>query len=321
MPSPLRRTIGLACCLCLLVLARPESATPDGGPRFSITIPPGRSAQPLDGRLLLLLSNDPSAEPRMQISVSPGTQMVFGVDVDALAPGQSVTIDDRLLWLSRPQPARRSRGDYFVQVVLHRYETFHRADGHTVKLPMDRGEGQHWNIAPGNLYRMPRKFRSAYRRRPYNLSRPGNPADPAEGHEIHQSYQNSERNFSPILGTSDLSQRERSRPRRLRRSSQRPIRWCFHRITSTRTSTAFAPSLRIQFSSPTTASAFTSPATTAFSRKKLTSFISIGPARISAGSDRGNQSRESLLRRFLRGELRQPRPLWRRDRDGSDPRD
>ena len=29
--------------------------------------------------------------------------------------------------------------------------------------------------------------------------------------------------------------------------------------------------------------------------------------------DCGNQSCESLLRRFLRGEFRQPRPLWRRD--------
>ncbi len=36
--------------------------------------------------------------------------------------------------------------------------TFHRADGHTVKLPMDRGEGQHWNLAPGNLYSTPRKI-------------------------------------------------------------------------------------------------------------------------------------------------------------------
>jgi hypothetical protein len=44
-----------------------------------------------------------------------------------------------------------------VQVGLHRYETFHRADGHTVKLPMDRGEGQHWNLAPGNLYSTPQK--------------------------------------------------------------------------------------------------------------------------------------------------------------------
>ena len=49
-------------------------------------------------------------------------------------------------------------GEYYVQAVLHRYETFHRADGHTVKLPMDRGEGQHWNIAPGNLYSTPRKI-------------------------------------------------------------------------------------------------------------------------------------------------------------------
>src|SRR5262249_21928250 len=31
-------------------------------------------------------------------------------------------------------------------------------DGHTVKLPMDRGEGQHWNLAPGNLYSKPTKI-------------------------------------------------------------------------------------------------------------------------------------------------------------------
>ncbi len=44
-----------------------------------------------------------------------------------------------------------------MQALLHRYETFHRADGHTVKLPMDRGEGQRWNRAPGNLYSTPQK--------------------------------------------------------------------------------------------------------------------------------------------------------------------
>src|SRR5581483_10037290 len=50
-------------------------------------------------------------------------------------------------------------GEYYVQAVLHRYETFHRADGHVVKLPMDRGEGQHWNQAPGNLLSKPVKMR------------------------------------------------------------------------------------------------------------------------------------------------------------------
>jgi hypothetical protein len=50
-------------------------------------------------------------------------------------------------------------GEYWVQAVLHRYETFHRADGHTVKLPPDRGEGQQWSLAPGNLVSAPRKVR------------------------------------------------------------------------------------------------------------------------------------------------------------------
>src|SRR5262249_12831240 len=128
------------------------------GPRFSVTFPRELSAQGLDGRLLLLLSTDPSAEPRMQINLSEKTQLVFGVDVDGWAPGQAFTIDDSaygypIRYLHDVKP-----GEYFVQVLLHRYETFHRSDGHTVKLPMDRGEGQHWNLAPGNLYSKPQKI-------------------------------------------------------------------------------------------------------------------------------------------------------------------
>ena len=52
-------------------------------------------------------------------------------------------------------------GDYTVQAVLNVYETFHRSDGKTVKLPPDMGEGQHWNIAPGNLYCKPVKVHIA----------------------------------------------------------------------------------------------------------------------------------------------------------------
>src|SRR5438876_9392502 len=62
------------------------------------------------------------------------------------------------LRISRPISPRFKPGKYFVQALLHRYETFHRADGHTVKLPMDRGEGQHWNLAPGNLYSKPQEL-------------------------------------------------------------------------------------------------------------------------------------------------------------------
>jgi hypothetical protein len=46
-----------------------------------------------------------------------------------------------------------------VQALLHKYETFHRKDGHVVKMPMDRGEGQQWNQAPGNIYSKPVKIK------------------------------------------------------------------------------------------------------------------------------------------------------------------
>jgi len=52
------------------------------GQTITVDFPSSRSAAPLDGRLLLLLSNDPSAEPRMQINHTLNSQMVFGLTVD-----------------------------------------------------------------------------------------------------------------------------------------------------------------------------------------------------------------------------------------------
>jgi hypothetical protein len=122
--------------------------------RFAISFPAARSAQPLDGRVLLFISDDGRTEPRMQSDQyrANSTRPIFGVDVDALEPGQEVVIDNAIVgW-----PARRLKdipaGDYFVQALLNRYETFHRGDGHTIKMPMDQGEGQHWDRKPGNLY-------------------------------------------------------------------------------------------------------------------------------------------------------------------------
>jgi hypothetical protein len=130
-----------------------------GAQSFAVSFPRERSAKPLDGRLLLLLSNDSSAEPRMQIDDTPGSQMVFGVTVDGLAPGMQTTVDGAAVGY----PIRSLRdvppGEYTVQALLNLYETFHRADGSTVKLHMDQGEGQHWNETPGNLYSKPQKIR------------------------------------------------------------------------------------------------------------------------------------------------------------------
>ncbi|MDX2178547.1 MAG: alpha/beta hydrolase-fold protein [Bryobacteraceae bacterium] len=125
---------------------------------FSVSFPASRSTQPLDGRLLILLSTDSKAEPRFQINDGPNTQMVFGVDVENWKPGAPWIVDAKAFGWPVRSLSQVKPGEYYVQALLHRYETFRRADGHTVKLPMDRGEGQQWNRAPGNLHSKPTKL-------------------------------------------------------------------------------------------------------------------------------------------------------------------
>ena len=129
--------------------------TSGSGVRFAVSFPASRSSTPLDGRLLLLLSTDSTAEPRTQISDGPNTQLVFGLDVDGLRPGQDATVDGSVPGYPVASLLQLPAGRYRVQAVLNRYETFRRSDGQVVKLPPDRGEGQQWNSKPGNLYSMP----------------------------------------------------------------------------------------------------------------------------------------------------------------------
>jgi hypothetical protein len=128
---------------------------------FAISFPSSLSARPLDGRVLLFISDDGRSEPRMQTDQyrANTTRPIFGVDVDSLAPGEDVVVDERAFgW-----PVRSLReippGEYWVQALINRYETFHRADGHTIKMPPDQGEGQRWAVKPGNLYSKPVKRR------------------------------------------------------------------------------------------------------------------------------------------------------------------
>jgi hypothetical protein len=126
--------------------------------KFAVSFPSERSTVPLDGRMLLLLSTNGDAEPRFQVSDGPSTQLVFGLDVDGLKPGDETVFDASAFGYPLRSLAELPAGEYYVQALLHKYETFVRSDGHRVKLPMDRGEGQRWNAAPGNLYSAPRKL-------------------------------------------------------------------------------------------------------------------------------------------------------------------
>src|SRR5581483_8925601 len=146
----------------VLLFAVVAEAQRTNGVSFVVTLDAPRATAPLDGRLLLLLSTDPADEPRFQINDSPKTQIVFGLDVENWKPGEArtVTADSTGVF---GYPIRSFRdikpGEYTVQALLDKYETFHRADGHVLKLPTDRGEGRQWNRAPGNLFSKPQKAR------------------------------------------------------------------------------------------------------------------------------------------------------------------
>ncbi len=92
----------------------------------------------------------------MQINDTPRSQIVFGMTVDGWKPGEPLTVGDSAQGYPVAKLKDVPPGDYTVQAVLNVYETFHRSDGKVVKLAPDRGEGQHWNIAPGNLLSKPR---------------------------------------------------------------------------------------------------------------------------------------------------------------------
>jgi len=123
--------------------------------QFDIRIPDSLAAGIRDGRLILMLSTDSTAEPRFQIGDGPETQLAFGRDLENWKTGRPIRFDGTEFGYPILSMAEVPAGKYYIQVLLHKYETFYRSAGPPVKLPMDRGEGQQWNRAPGNLYSQP----------------------------------------------------------------------------------------------------------------------------------------------------------------------
>jgi len=115
------------------------------------------NAGPLDGRVILIFAEGNDSEPRFQVTEGLNAQPVFGLNVEDLKPNSKVSFDESVFGFPYESLKDIKPGEYNVQAVLHVYETFNLSTGHTVKLPMDNGEGQHWNSSPGNLYGKPLK--------------------------------------------------------------------------------------------------------------------------------------------------------------------
>ena len=302
----------------------PGVVAQSGPLRIEVSVPASAGSQPIDGRVLLMLSTDPSGEPRFQINDDVKTQQVFGVDVDGLAPGKAAVFDAAVLGYPVASLAQVPPGTYTVQALLHRYETFRRADGHTVKLPMDRGEGQQWNRAPGNLYSAPQKLtidskRGGTVRLVLDQVIPPIPDPPDTKYVKHVRIQSDL--LTKFWGRPDVPRRARAaagglghapagavsarhqpralpvRLRRLPRDAPRP-----------------GPEARAQRPlqlaglQPDRAGA-RPPVLQGLDRPGLP-----------AVPDHRDPAREPVLRRLVRGELGEPRPLRRRDRQGADSR-
>jgi hypothetical protein len=155
-PTNARLRETLAALTALLL----SSCTQGGGSAVTVEVsfPESMSADALDGRLILVLSQQQDGEPRLQVSDGPDAQPVFGIDVEEWAPGTPAVFTDTVFGFPVARLGDLPPGTYRAQALLNRYQTFARSDGHTVKLPPDRGEGQQWARKPGNLYSAPTEF-------------------------------------------------------------------------------------------------------------------------------------------------------------------
>jgi hypothetical protein len=144
--------LALSVFLISIALSLPSPASAETI-RISVSLDPAVRAEPVSGRVLLLLSRTERFNPGMS-----GTP-IFGLNVDGLKPGAAAAIDDAAFGYPIRRLGDVPPGEYFVQAWLNVYTTFKRSDGKTIQLHMDQGEGQNWRRSPGNLYSDTMKIR------------------------------------------------------------------------------------------------------------------------------------------------------------------
>jgi len=144
--------------IIILLISSCQQNSDHNNLEISLLVPENKEQKSIDGRLLLIFAKNNDTEPRFQINGGLNTQVIFGMNVENHVPGQKIRFDNQALGFPVEQLGGLKEGDYYVQALLHVYETFELSSGHTVKLPMDNGEGQQWNRSPGNLYSKPFKI-------------------------------------------------------------------------------------------------------------------------------------------------------------------
>jgi hypothetical protein len=126
--------------------------------RFDVTFPASVRAEPVTGRVYVMITRSGEREPRLQLNQVDGIPF-FGCDVDRVAPGAVTVVDDSVPGFPVASLKDIPAGEYYVQAFVNVYSEFKRADGHIVWMHDDQWEGQRWETSPGNLYSTPQKIR------------------------------------------------------------------------------------------------------------------------------------------------------------------
>ncbi len=157
MPHVLR--LGIVTFALLLGAANALAAT-----QFNLSFPAEMSGERLTGRLLLIVAPAGEQEPRLMVNWDQDAVPFFGIDVANWKAGEKRVVDGKSFGFPIRSLDDLPAGEYRVQAVLNRYETFVRGDGQRLELAPDQGEGQAWNRKPGNLYSRPLALRIDGRR-------------------------------------------------------------------------------------------------------------------------------------------------------------
>jgi hypothetical protein len=153
------RHIPFVIALAVLAFSADAALAQSDPHRFEIRFPASLHEGPITGRAFVIITEDGSKEPRLQVGARLVGCPFFGVDIERLEPGCAAAIDGSV----PGYPVRSLRdipsGEYYVQAFINVYSEFRRADGHTVWLHDDQWEGQHMFVSPGNLYSEVQKIR------------------------------------------------------------------------------------------------------------------------------------------------------------------
>ncbi len=125
--------------------------------QFQIVVPAEVRAEPVTGRVYVMIARTDVREPRLQIGRTG--EPFFGRDVERLRPGEAAIIDGSDLGWPARSLGDIPPGEYYVQGFVNIYSAFRRADGHVLWMHDDQWEGQHFNRSPGNLYSDVRRVR------------------------------------------------------------------------------------------------------------------------------------------------------------------